>query len=333
VALAIASAAMAGADDRAGTNAPCADRPAGLDAYMPAPDDNRPTPDRVALGRALFFDRRLSANGSLSCAACHDPARAFTDGRPIAIGIHRRRGRRNAPTLINRGYGTSHFWDGRAAGLEAQALEPIQNASELGADVETIVERLAQAASYRQAFQAAYGRAVSADVLAQALASYIRTIVASEAPLDQYLAGERSAMPAVAQEGLRLFRGRGNCTACHLGPNLTDERFHNTGVAWRSGRMQDEGRAGVTGAAADRGAFKTPTLREVARTAPYMHDGSVSTLAEVVESYDRGGTPNPHLDPEIRPLRLTPPEMRALVAFLEALSGRVCEAGRPAPAR
>jgi cytochrome c peroxidase len=295
---------------------------------MPVPEENPLLPARVALGRALFFDRRLSADESLACATCHNPERAFADGRRVSVGVNGAMGHRNAPTLVNRGFGASHFWDGRASGLEAQVLEPIQNPRELGGPLDAAVARLDRDSNYREAFLTAFGGPVSAVHLAQALASYVRTILAGGAPLDRFLAGDHDALTPDAQEGLRVFRGRANCTACHLGPTLTDEQFHNTGVAWGDGRLVDEGRASVTGRDRDRGAFKTPTLREVARTAPYMHDGSLATLEDVIDFYDRGGTPNPSLDPEIRPLKLTPSEKRALLAFLQSLSGIVCEGGR-----
>ena len=157
--------------------------------------------------------------------------------------------------------------------------------------------------------------------ISRALASYVRSILSGDAPFDRFVNGDRSALSEEQQLGLRVFRGKGNCTACHLGPTFTDERFHNTGVAWRDGRLQDEGRFEVTGRADDRGAFKTPTLREIARTAPYMHDGSIGTLTEVVEFYDAGGRVNPTLDSEVRPLRLTPADKQALIAFLLALGG------------
>ena len=157
------------------------------------------------------------------------------------------------------------------------------------------------------------------------MASYVRTILSGDAPIDRYMNGEREALAEQARAGLRLFRGKANCTACHLGPIFSDEQFHNTGVAWREGELLDPGRFAVTGKEEDRGAFKTPTLREVTRTAPYMHDGSLATLDDVIEFYNRGGNPNPHLDPELRPLRLTPEEKQALLAFLRALSGTIRE--------
>lgn len=302
--------------------------PLGLDAYMPIPEENPITPEKVSLGRRLFSDRRLSRDQTVACATCHDPNRAFTDGRAVSIGVFGRKGTRSVPTLLNRGYGASHFWDGRVAHLEEQVLKPIQDPTEMDMTVEEVLGRLERDRGYRNLFRAAFGRGngeVTADGLAQALASYVRTILSAGSPVDRYLNGDRDALPEQARRGLNLFRGKANCTACHLGPNFTDERFHNTGVAWREGRWLDPGRFAVTGKEADRGAFKTPTLREIALTAPYMHDGSIPALEQVVEFYDRGANSNPHLDSEIRPLRLTPEEKQALVAFLRTLRGVIRE--------
>lgn len=302
-----------------------AQRPLGLDAYMPVPEDNPLTASKIALGRRLFFDARLSADGRVSCASCHDPARAFGDGRQMSAGVQGRLGTRNAPALINRGYGAAFFWDGRASTLEEQVLGPIENPVELGASVETVVAALAADRSYASPFEQAFGRPVCREDLARALASYVRSILAGDAPVDRFLAGDRRALTPTAQAGLRVFRGKANCSACHVGPTFTDEGFHNTGVGWMTGALSDEGRAAVTGREQDRGAFKTPTLRHAADTAPYMHDGSVRTLDAVIDFYDRGGVPNRALDPEIRPLGLTPAEKAALLAFLRALSGRIVE--------
>jgi cytochrome c peroxidase len=306
--------------------------PRGLDLLMPSPANNPLRPHTVALGRRLFFDRMLSSDGSVACASCHDPARAFAGGRTIAVGADGRSGRRNVPALVNRGYGRAFFWDGRAATLEAQVLQPIVNPLELGAALPTVVSRLANDATYAAAFQVAFGRAPNADDLARALASYVRTIVSGDSPFDRTLAGPGRAMSPDARRGMSLFFGRAECWLCHAGPTLTDEQFHNTGIAWQpaahaasAGRFTDDGRFAVTRRAEDRGAFKTPGLREVARTAPYMHDGSVATLEEVVAHYNRGGRPNPHLDRRLRPLGLGAGDLRDLVAFLRALSGRVSE--------
>ncbi|MEX2271988.1 MAG: cytochrome c peroxidase [Vicinamibacterales bacterium] len=301
----------------------------GLDLYMPVPEDNPLTEASISLGRRLFFDTRLSRDGSIACSTCHVPARAFADGRALSRGVGGRVGRRNAPAILNRGYGAAFFWDGRAASLEEQVLGPIEDPAELGSEVDEVVRRLAADRHYAPAFRDAFAREVSRDDLARALASYVRSIQAGDAPVDRFLAGDANALSTQAQAGLRVFRGKANCTACHLGPTFSDERFHNTGVAWASEDVaegyRDAGRFAVSGAPGDRGAFKTPTLREIARTAPYMHDGSVATLEDVIAFYDRGGRPNPTLDPEIRPLQLSAQEKGFLLAFLRSLSGRIAD--------
>lgn len=285
--------------------------PLGLDLYMPVPASNPLTTEKIEMGRRLFNNRRLSRDGSIACSTCHDPARAFSDGRALAVGIDGRVGRRNAPAIINRGYGRAFFWDGRETSLETQVLKPIEDPNEMDSTVG----------------RAAAGVGMAPADLANALASYVRSILSGNSRFDRFVNGQRDALSAEEQAGLQVFRGKGNCTACHIGPTFSDEQFHNTGVAWRAsaggptGSYEDAGRFGVTGRDDDRGAFKTPTLRDVARTAPYMHDGSMPTLDGVVEFYQQGGRPNPHLDVDISPLRLTPDERRALVAFLTALSG------------
>ena len=286
--------------------------PLGLDLYRPVPEDNRLTRAKIALGRRLFHDRRLSRDGSLSCAGCHDPRRAFTDGRTVSVGVDGARADRNVPIIVNRAWGASFFLDGRAATLEQQALQPILNPKELAMTPEAVLA-VARSNSYR----AAFGPNPTLEDVARALASYVRTIVAGDSPFD------RGALSVSAQRGLALFRGKAGCSACHSGPNLTDEQFHNTGIAWRTGVLTDEGRAGVTHAAEDRGAFKTPTLREISRTAPYMHDGSLSTLEQVVDYYDGGGQKTPVLDTRLRPLHLSPAGKQDILAFLGSLSGRI----------
>jgi cytochrome c peroxidase len=295
-------------------------RALGLDLYRPVPDANPLTPEKIALGRQLFHERRLSKDGSLSCAGCHDPKRAFTDGRATAHGVGGSVGPRNVPTLLNRAWGTSYFWDGRAPTLEQQALEPILNPRELAMTPDAVLA-LARSTRYRTKFIAAFGAEPVLIDVGRALASYVRTIEAGDAPYDRYLAGDPAALGDSARRGLALFTGKAGCSSCHAGPLLTDEQFHNTGVAWRTGRLTDEGRAQVTHDAADRGAFKTPTLREVVRTAPYMHNGTFGTLDEVIDYYDTGGAKNPGLDARLRPLGLSRAEKRELRDFLSTLSG------------
>jgi len=275
--------------------------PLGLDLYMPVPDANPLTPAKIALGRKLFFDKRLSLDGTLACASCHDPKLAFSDGRKVARGIGGAEGTRSAPAIVNRGYGKTFFWDGRSKSLEQQALEPILNPKELGMTEAEVERRI--------------GLKI-ADVTS-ALASYVRTIRSGNSRFDRYAAGDQHALSDLEKAGLAVFRGKARCTTCHAGPNFTDENFHNTGIAWQDGKLADQG--------AGEGKFKVPTLREVARTAPYMHDGSLATLEDVVDYYDRGGNMNPGLDEDLRPLHLSPEEKRALVAFLRSLSGSIRE--------
>jgi cytochrome c peroxidase len=283
--------------------------PLGLDLYLPVPEGNPITKEKVALGRKLFFDRRLSRDGSVSCATCHDPKRAFSTPLSLSSGVGGRQGRRNAPTLVNRGYGRAFFWDGRMPSLEEQVLKPIQDPNEMDLTLEEASAR------------------VKLDVLvmSRALASYVRSILSGGSPYDRFINGRSGALSVQQKMGLEVFRGKGNCTACHVGPTFTDEHFHNTGVAWRDARFADEGRFAISKDPRDHGAFKTPTLREVALTGPYMHDGSMATLEQVIEFYSDGGRTNPLLDSEIRPRNFSAEEKLALTEFLIALSGRVYE--------
>ena len=300
-------------------------RPLGLDLYQPEPADNPATPDKVRLGQRLFRERLLSRNRSIACRDCHQPKRAFADGRVKAVGVYGRRGRRSVPTLINRAWGESFFWDGRTSTLEEQVVLPIQAETEMDLTLDEAVVRLRQKRRYRKAFAAVFDREPNPDDLARALAAYVRTILAGDSPYDRYLFGKPDALSARELAGLRLFQGKANCSVCHSGPMFSDERFHNTGIAWRDGRWLDEGRAIVTEQQEDRGKFKTPTLREVVRTAPYMHDGSLATLEDVVNFYANGGRKNPYLDSELHPLTLTDDEKDTLAAFLRSLTGRVIE--------
>jgi cytochrome c peroxidase len=286
--------------------------PLGLDLYIPVPAANPLTADKVEVGRRLFDDPRLSVDGSLSCATCHQPERAFSSADAAAVGVFGRQGTRNAPALINLAYGRAFFRDGRETTLERQVLRPIEDPNEMGFSAARAAERVG----------------LSREELSQALASYVRTILSGNSPYDRFVDGDREALSADAQAGLALFRGKARCSLCHFGPTFSDEAFHNTGVAAPDGEIIDVGRFEVTGREPDRGAFRTPTLREVARTAPYMHDGSLATLEDVIEFYDQGGRPNPALDPKIRPLGLTADEKAAVVAFLRSLTGELQEGWR-----
>lgn len=248
--------------------------PLGLDAFLPVPADNPLTPEKVALGKRLFFDRRLSRDSTIACATCHQPEYAFSDSRPLAVGVGGQVGPRRSPRLANRAYGYRFFWDGRAESLEAQVVQPIENPKEMDLPVADAAQRVG----------------LSVLELQQALASYVRTILSGDSPYDRYGAGDANALTPDQRAGLALFRGKARCATCHVGPNLTDEKLHDTGLG--------------------DGAMKTPSLRDVARTPPYMHDGSLATLPSVIEHYQRQLS-----------FQLTAAEQQQLVSFLHSLSG------------
>ena len=305
--------------------------PLGLQAgsaYIP--EKNPLTQAKIDLGRLLYFDKRLSTDDTVSCATCHDPAHGFAEPRKTSQGVGAKVGARNAPTVINRLFSADQFWDGRAADLEEQSKGPIVNPIEMATRSHGACEdKLRGVPGYAPLFTKAFGStAVTIDRIAQAIASYERTVVSGDSPYDRYQAGERTALSPAAVAGMTVFNGKGNCVTCHAGFNFTDESYHNLGVGMTA-KKPDLGRAVVTKAKADTGAFKTPTLREIARTAPYMHDGSEATLADVVAFYDRGGNKNRYLAKEMRPLGLSTEEKANLVAFLQALTGRVPAAGAP----
>ena len=308
------------------TALPAAERldiPLGLDNYLPVPEDNPLTREKVELGRRLFNEKQLSRDGTVACSTCHDPKRNFTDDKPLAEGVFGRIGARRVPAILNRGYGTAFFWDGRIPTLEEQVLQPIINDKEMDMTLEEVVAKLRKDEAYAAEFDSVFGHAITEQDVSHALAGYVRTILAGNSRYDRYLNGEGDALTELERRGLEIFRGKGNCTDCHLGPNLTDEKFRNTGIAWKNGELADLGRFRFTKRENDRGSFKTPTLRNVASRAPYMHDGSLATLNDVADYYNRGGNRNPWLDRELLPLRLTEAEKEALVAFLHTLTGPV----------
>ncbi len=285
--------------------------PAGLPPVV-HPKDNAPTAEKISLGKQLYFDGRLSADNKVSCASCHDPAKGFSNGEQFATGVEGKKGGRNSPTVINAAYGNLQFWDGRAKSLEDQALGPIQNPIEMNMTLEAVVAKLNGIEGYKQQFQQVFGTDVTSDGIAKAIACYERTVLCGDAPFDKFQAGDKAALSEAAARGKKLFFGKANCTACHAGASFTDNGFHNIGLPGT-----DEGRATINKSVGDKGAFKTPTLRDIARSGPYMHDGSLKTLEEVVAHYNKGGTPNPQLDEELFPLKLTDAEAADLVTFLK----------------
>jgi len=321
------------------------------------PADNPQTPEKIALGQKLFFEGRLSADGSVACTTCHDPARAFTDGRPASVGIHGRTGQRNAPTVLNALYNKAQFWDGRAKTLEHQAAFPIFNPVEMGQpNLDAAVARIAGIEEYKQAFPKVFGRPVNGTDLVRAIASYERTLVSFDSPFDHFIAGDRNAIDDAARRGWELFNTKALCNKCHAltdtkrdPTNFTDNDFHNIGIGIirhnvvalavkaekliASGDQAAIDRAAVgtdfsalgryliTKKEADSAAFKTPNLRNVLVTGPYFHDGSQETLWDVMDHYNKGdGLKNPWLDEDIQPLALTERDIDDVVAFLASLT-------------
>ena len=291
--------------------------PLGLDERaLVIPEDNPLTAEKVALGKQLFFDKRWSKGETVSCSSCHDPKKGWSDDRQFSIDHAGNPTRRHSPTIINRAFGEPQGWAGRAKPIEP-FLYTIAFTSP-----ETIVQNLGPIRGYQEQFQRVFGTGVTAEGVAKAIAAYQRTILSGNSPYDRFKAGDPNALSPAAQRGLTLFEGKARCAKCHARFNFTDEGFHNTGVGMDKDKP-DLGRYEATKRTANKGAFKTPTLRDVARRGPYMHDGSLRTLREVVAFYDRGGIPNPWLSPEIVPLNLSPSEQKDLIAFVESLSGEV----------
>ena len=316
MALALASAG-ASASDFNGSAYPYP-VPLGLNAPV-VPGDNPVTDEKAALGKALFFDKRLSRDATVSCATCHDPNKGWTDQAPVSTGIKGQKGTRSAPTVLNAAYMDLQFWDGRAQSLEEQAKGPIENPVEMGFTHAEAVRRLSGIKGYAPLFKAAFGdESVSIDRIAMAIATFERTVLTGNSPYDRWKAGDKSAMSPAAVMGYELFNDekRANCAACHKGPNFSDSGFHNTGIG-----ADEPGRSAVTHQGKDMGAFKTPTLRNLKATGPYMHDGSKKTIIAAIDLYDDGGVKNPNLDPLIKPLKLTEIEESDLAYFLDALNG------------
>jgi cytochrome c peroxidase len=326
-----------------------------LQTLAEIPADNPQTPEKIALGMRLFFDPRLSVDGTVACASCHNPDRAFTDGRPTSVGFQGRSGQRNAPTILNALYNKKQFWDGRARTLEDQAAFPITNPSEMGQpSLDAAVAKIAAIPAYRQAFPKVFGQAPDGLNLVRAIASYERTLISFDSPFDHFIAGDQNAIDAAAKRGWVLFNTRGHCNRCHATVNMdvtyfSDFRFHNIGIGiirhhvvplvQKAERLIEKndlpaidraaiqadlsvlGRFLVTRKEADIASFKTPGLRNVLVTGPYFHDGSQETLWDAVDHYNKGdGLKDPWLDDDIQPLALTEQDIDDIVAFLASLT-------------
>lgn len=294
-----------------------------LPATPPHPEDNVPTPQRVELGKKLFFDPRLSGDGNMSCASCHSPLLGWSDGLPTGKGVKSMILDRASPTVINTAFNSIQMWDGRKASLEEQAMGPMEAAVEMNMDTQKLFTWLNGNADYRALFNAAYpGKPIDADSLSKAIASFERTVVSNTSPFDQWVAGKTNAMTPGQIKGFALFIDpkKANCAACHSGANFTDNGFHNLGLASFGKDNPDMGRYAQKPIAGLKGAFKTPTVREAANTAPYFHDGSAKTLEEVVEFYAKGGVVKTNLSKNVKELALSKEEIEQLVAFMNALS-------------
>jgi cytochrome c peroxidase len=284
---------------------------------LPVPRNNPMTPDKVALGQMLFFDPRLSGSGAISCASCHNPALGWGDAMPKGLGHMGGRLRRHTPTILNVAYGEPYFWDGRAATLEDQAKGPLTSAAEMNMPAEVAVTRILSIPGYVTAFAHVFpGQPVSVDTIAAAVAAYERTVVSTAAPFDKWVSGDEEAISASAKRGFVLFNGKANCATCHVGWRMSDDGFHDIGIA-----DNDRGRADIApGIVQLEHAFKTPTLRNINQRAPYMHDGSLATLSAVIDHYENGFVKRPSLDTQIHPLGLTTDEKADLLAFMDTLT-------------
>ncbi|WP_299981726.1 cytochrome c peroxidase [uncultured Pseudoteredinibacter sp.] len=289
----------------------------------PQPEDNRLNDDRIALGKALFFDPRLSQKGNMSCATCHNPSLGWSDGLPTSVGHDGKPLGRASPTVINTAFNSIQMWDGRKKTLEDQAIGPMESGDEMATDIEKMFSFLRSSKGYQAMFEKAYpGEEIGRSTLTRAIASFERTVISNQSPFDRWVKGDKQAMSAAAINGFKLFmdRDKGNCAACHSGANFTDNGFHNLGLASFADNEPDLGRFSERPLRLMKGAFKTPTLRDVSRTAPYFHDGSAPDLAAVVDHYALGGVVTSNLSPNMKALTLSAQEKADIVTFMEALT-------------
>lgn len=304
-----------------------------LPADPPYPAHNKPTPARVSLGKMLFFDPRLSRDGNMSCATCHNPMFGWSDGLATGRGFQGKLLDRATPTVVNAAFNTIQMWDGRKKDLEDQAMGPLEAAPEMNTDLERFFQWMNSNQGYKEAFAKAYpGEPIDAGTFRKAVASYERTLISRTSPFDRWVAGDKKAMNKQQLRGMTVFMdsNRGNCAVCHSAPNFTDNGFHNLGLASFGKDKPDLGRYVHKPVAINRGAFKTPTLRDVEYTAPYFHDGSAKTLMDVVEHYDKGGEVKTNLSPNMKPLNLSQQDKEDLVAFMKALSSPPMKVDFPA---
>jgi cytochrome c peroxidase len=286
-----------------------------------APTNNPPSSLKISLGKQLYFDTRLSNDNTISCATCHDPRFGWSDAGPTSKGIRGQMGGRRSPPVVNAAYSPLQFWDGRAPSLEEQAKGPIQNPIEMGNTHEVMIRTVGDIPGYVEEFKQVFGEGpITVQQVADAIAAFERTVVTTDSRFDRYVRGDHQALTCLEKQGLEIFNGKGHCTACHWGPYFSDGRFHNLGVPNRDAKNPDSGRYAVTKNPRDMGAFKTPTMRDAALRAPYLHDGSEKTLESVIEFYNHGGGKDPNLDPLMVPLGLSKGEIKALAAFIRSLN-------------
>lgn len=295
------------------------------------PANNPQTPAKVELGKLLYFDNRLSKDRSMSCASCHHPSKGYADGLPRAKGFMGKELGRHSPTILNAAFNEPQFWDGRASGLEEQAKGPMLAAGEMNmGHSDVVIGLLEKIPGYQQRFKAVFGE-ITFDNVAKSIAAFERTLITKESRYDNYLRGNKMALNASEKRGMGIYIGKASCTLCHNGANLTDNKFHNIGVPQMGPEKVDLGRFVISQKSADIGAFKTPTLRNIEITAPYMHDGAFKTLEEVVDFYNKGGDKNKHKSSMMEPLGLSTQEKKDLVNFLKTLTGTLPEVTIPEP--
>jgi cytochrome c peroxidase len=322
---------------------------------LPIFPENPITPEKVELGKKLFFDRRLSGDGTMSCATCHNPETGYSDGLKISLSYPTTKNWRNSAAVINLAYNSVFFWDGRAGTLEEQAIFPVMSAFEMNQNLDFLEEELREVPEYVEAFQNVFKGEITRQRMAMALAAFQRTITSHNSPIDRFLKGDQNALSSEQKKGFEIFSGKGGCVSCHNGPNLTDNKFYNLGVpedpetardprvsatrrftakvsgykAYRT-LNEDPGRYLVTKDRNDWKAFKTQSLREVAQTGPYMHNGVFETIDQVIAFFNNGGGEDSQKTPLLKPLNLTGKEMKALKAFLvEALQGDLVKVKTP----